>query len=301
MLEINHLKMLQSLVRFKTMSEAAKHLCITQPALSNRLREAEKRLGSALFTKTGRRLTITPQGERLLHSAQRVLDELDRAESDIAAMAKGIDQVIRLGVPSYVGYKGWLSSAILKLQTNFPRYGVEITSNPNKETLTELFEGTVNVALTTASISDIEKDASYGHIPLFKDELVAVLPNTHAYANKLFLEADDFKQVCYITNYAVPQKNREYDLYFVPEQILPKQVIQAGPNEAILELVSNGLGVTIMSRWIMQSYLHHTALVAIALGQSGLYVDWCVAFRKEKKLFDPVSVLAETLLEESHG
>lgn len=298
MLEINHLKMLQALVQFDTMAEAADKLAITQPALSNRLREAERRLGLPLFTKSGRKLKITPHGERLLYSATRILNELERSESDIQHMIKGVEFIMRLGVPDYVGYKNWLPKLVTQLGQQQPEVAIHIVARSAKETIVEFIESDVNIALTTASMESIEANENFGYIKLFKDELVALLPASSPKAKKKFLREDDFDDLPYITNSAIPQKNREYELYFVPEKIMPKRVIQAGTNEAIIELVSNGIGMTIMSKWIANSYIDDTKIAKLPLKRKGLAIDWHIVYRKDNRLASAAAMLAEILTEE---
>lgn len=301
MLEINHLKMLQALVKFDTMAEAADKLAITQPALSNRLREAERRLGLPLFTKSGRKLKITPHGERLLYSATRILNELERSESDIQHMVKGVEFIMRLGVPGYVGYKNWLPKLVTQLSRLHPEIGINIISHSTKETIAEFIESDVNIALTTASMKNIEGNENFGYIKLFEDELVALLPVNSVKAKKDFFRENDFNDLPYITNSAIPQKNREYELYFMPENIMPKHVIQAGSNEAIMELVANGLGMTIMSRWVANSYLDETKIAKLPLKGNDLSIDWHIVYRKDKRLSAVAALLAEILSADAAG
>src|SRR6266700_7539410 len=82
-LEIRHLKLVAAVAEEGSVTEAGKRLHLTQSALSHQLRDAEEKLGAALFLRLGKRMVLTPAGEKLLVSAQKVLDELRTAESQI--------------------------------------------------------------------------------------------------------------------------------------------------------------------------------------------------------------------------
>src|ERR1700704_2831860 len=81
-LEVRHLQLVAAVADVGSLTRAGDQLHLTQSALSHQLRDIESRLGAALFLRVGKRLVLTPGGERLLASARDVLDRLGRAEHD---------------------------------------------------------------------------------------------------------------------------------------------------------------------------------------------------------------------------
>ena len=77
-LEIRHLRLVSAVANVGSLTRAGDQLHLTQSALSHQLRDIESRLGAALFLRVGKRLVLTPAGERLLASARDVLERLDR-------------------------------------------------------------------------------------------------------------------------------------------------------------------------------------------------------------------------------
>ena len=65
-LEIRHLRLLAAVAQTGSVTEAGKRLHLTQSALSHQLRDAEEKLGTALFLRLGKRMVLTPAGEKLL-------------------------------------------------------------------------------------------------------------------------------------------------------------------------------------------------------------------------------------------
>src|ERR1700690_4607191 len=88
-LEIRHLKLLAAVAEAGSVTEAGKRLHLTQSALSHQLRDAEEKLGTALFLRLGKKMVLTPAGERLIACARRVLDELSNAEVQIEGLNGG--------------------------------------------------------------------------------------------------------------------------------------------------------------------------------------------------------------------
>lgn len=306
-LNINHLKMICTIAQSETVKEAAELLFITQPALSNRLREAERRLNTKLFTRRGRKLIITSAGERLLYSAKKILEELARAEHDIARLSDGIEQVLRLGLPHYASFR-WLPDVMRQFNHQLPRTEVEITARAAKQPLTALFHGEVDIAIVSSASQELALDNNiYGSCLLLADELLACLSVKHTKAGQPFLCAQDFVDETYITNSIVPEKDREYELFFQPENILPRKVLQVGFNEAIIELVKANIGVTIMSKNLITPHLTGKGatgrtdsageLKTLKLGQSGITIYWHLVYQKQPHLQAPVALLTKILKE----
>src|SRR5205807_9627166 len=94
-LEIRHLRLLAAVAEEGSVTQAGRRLHVTQSALSHQLRDAEEKLGTALFLRLGKKMVLTPAGEKMLDSARKVLDELRCAESQIEGMRGGTRGVIR--------------------------------------------------------------------------------------------------------------------------------------------------------------------------------------------------------------
>src|SRR5579863_9573736 len=93
-LEVRHLKLLTAVAEEGSVTSAGKRLHLTQSALSHQLRDAEEKLGTALFLRLGKKMVLTPAGEKMLISARKVLDELRSAEGQIEGLNGGTRGVI---------------------------------------------------------------------------------------------------------------------------------------------------------------------------------------------------------------
>lgn len=88
-LEVRHLRLIKTLTETENLTRAAEKLHVSQPALSQQLRELEDRLGVALFHRTRRKMVLTRMGGWVLQAAENILKELDRVERDIAKALHG--------------------------------------------------------------------------------------------------------------------------------------------------------------------------------------------------------------------
>ena len=70
---LSQLKAFDSIVRLGTFHAAARHLGLSQPSVSQRIRELEQALGAELFVRRGPRITLTAEGHALVDYADRLL------------------------------------------------------------------------------------------------------------------------------------------------------------------------------------------------------------------------------------
>src|SRR5262245_12123813 len=84
--------------RAASWSDAARTLHISQPALSQSLRELERRLGVALFERVGRHQRLTPVGYELTRFAQTVLAQSDAFAGQLEALRRGEAGRLRIGM-----------------------------------------------------------------------------------------------------------------------------------------------------------------------------------------------------------
>ena len=104
-----------------TLTEAAEQLGVTRSALSHRIAELERRLGVALVRKSGRRIVLTEDGERLIGSMG---DALDRIEAAVQPFRRDRGQIRLSTVSTFASH--WLIPRIAAFQAQHPRIEVAI-------------------------------------------------------------------------------------------------------------------------------------------------------------------------------
>src|ERR1700749_491009 len=84
---------------------AAARLYISQPSLSNQIRNLERILGTALFGRNSRQVGLTPAGRALLEEAPLALSALERAGERARLAGAGIAGTVRLGYAPMAGFE----------------------------------------------------------------------------------------------------------------------------------------------------------------------------------------------------
>jgi len=289
-LDIRHLRMLVALDRHRTVTSAARALGLTQPALSHQVREAERRAGVPLFRRVNRRLVLTWQGQELLQSARLIVGELERAEADLERYRGGVKALVRLGARAYCGFR-WVPAFLDELADAAPEIEVEFHTDTLSVPLSALEDGAIDLALAPGNPRRREIEATR----LFDDDLVALVAPDHPLASRPFLTAADFAAQTYITYSTVFEPGMEHDLLFRPARVLPATYVRAGPPDAMLALIADGKGITVVSRWVVARDLDRWGLVARPLTAHGLVIPWSVCHRKSGAAESPAAFVAARL------
>lgn len=286
LLDLRHYETVVAIIEFSTMTEAARHLSTTQSALSHRLADAERRLGTRLFDRgQNRRLTPTRDGLALHQSAQRALADLTRTETALRTTTTAIT-TLRISVGSYDCYH-W-----------FPGFLAHIRKTHSDLDLDLVVVGDApGPALASHDVDIvIAPGKPEGDImlrPLFDDELVLVTSPTHRLAGAQTVEAAELADETYLTYNAQPTPGFEYDRFIRPAQTYPLVVRVVRQTSAIIELVAAGAGVSVMSRWALRPALEAQRITAARCGVDGLDLSWHAATRRND---DQAAVVVDELV-----
>ncbi|MFF5973836.1 LysR family transcriptional regulator [Streptomyces sp. NPDC012769] len=97
MLDVRRLRLLRELALRGTIAAVAEALSFTPSAVSQQLGTLEREAGVALLERSGRRVRLTPAGEKLVGHAEAVLERLERAAAELAEARHGPAGPLRIG------------------------------------------------------------------------------------------------------------------------------------------------------------------------------------------------------------
>src|SRR3954466_9138345 len=130
----------------RSFSQAAELLSIAQPALSRQVRRLEIELLQALFRRTGRGVTLTPAGKRLLEHARGILEQVQRARTDLDESRDGNLGRVIIGMPPTVG-RALSAKLVADFRVRFPRATIAIVEGLTVHILEWLAMGRIDAGL----------------------------------------------------------------------------------------------------------------------------------------------------------
>ncbi len=163
-MDIRQLRYLIALAREKHFTRAAEACFVTQPTLSGRIRQLEEELGVPIVVRGQRYHGLTPEGERILRWAQRIVEDFDGMRRDLAMLSDTPEGRMTLGViPSALPCTAALTGA---LRLRYPRVSFEIQSCTSRQIAREIEDFTIDAGITYLDNEPVEAGATW---PLYRE------------------------------------------------------------------------------------------------------------------------------------
>lgn len=146
-----HLETLLWIDRLGTFSAAAERLNTTQPAVSARMRELEQRLGSTLFRRDGRTMSLTAAGRKLVRDCDPLLRDMQLALLGSGGYGEA-SGVVRIGAGE-IAAASCLPGFVAALKADMPNVGLEIEIDLTANLIQQLLTGRTDIAFAAGPIA----------------------------------------------------------------------------------------------------------------------------------------------------
>lgn len=242
---VRHLEIFIKVAECKKMRQAAEELFISQPSVSQAIREIEQQYNVVLFERLSKKLYITDQGERLLKHAYHVVESFKTMEQDIISM--GTKQNIRIGGTVSVG--ACLMPAIMK---QYEKENSEVTSSVTIHNITKIQGMLMNSTLDLGIVEGEVAGEELIQVPLCKDHLVLFCNNEHHFAKRESIAIEELQGMDMIMREEGSSARNVFDQILKEHQITMNQKWLSTNTESIKQAVLAGQGVAVLSNLLLR-------------------------------------------------
>ncbi|HVH74706.1 MAG TPA: LysR family transcriptional regulator [Stellaceae bacterium] len=240
--KLDQLEAFAKVVESGSFRRAAEHLGLTQPAISLRVKELERRFGLRLVERVGRRARATAAGTTLLHHVGRIEEAVAGAFDALAPHARGIVGRVRIGTGA-TACTYLLPPLLAELRRRRPELEIVVSTGNTPSVLEALEDNRIDVGFVTLPVAG----RSVAVIPLLADEIVAVFAREED-APRGPVEAALLTRLPVIVYEPGGSLRRVIDDWHRAQNITLKAFMELGNIEAIKGLVANGLGCGLLPR-----------------------------------------------------
>ena len=145
-IDIGLLRAFLAVVESASMTAAARQINLTQGAVSQQIKRLEDILGSDLFFREGKKLVLTPVGERLVVRAQRLVSLNDETWQLFSAPTYSGE--IRLGVPQDI-MRPFMPTVLRRFNREYPQVDINIVCEPTPDLIKAVKSKQLDIVLTT--------------------------------------------------------------------------------------------------------------------------------------------------------
>lgn len=277
-MSIDELKIFVAVAQTLNFTQAAEDLHFSQPTLSRRISDLEKKLGHKLFVRTTRRVELTEFGQNFLLEAKRLLKNYDQLLDQISNLGKQSFGNLIIGTPDMMT-NSFLPTVINNYSTKYPGVIVDVRMIQPGACVNMLKNRVIDLGFFASTDTDFSSP-NIQVVAISSGDLVLVTNRTHRLAGYEKVELSDIAgERIYLSN-----RNNTPFLWNSVNHFLAQHDISAATVEevdspgAIAMLVESGLGITIMASNIVKelgnvSRLHFTTLEGMTQN-SNLNVAW---------------------------
>lgn len=242
-----------------SLTAAAAELGYTQSGLTHMMNSLETELGLSLLLRSKSGVRLSPAGQELLPELRRLADAADALGLAANQLCQRNCSTLRLGAYSSIA-RHWVPQILAEYRKACPDTTVSLIMDG----LLELYGAVQDDALDCIMTSYDEALAQgLGWIPLWEDELVAVLPESYDLEGD-FLPVERFDG----SQFLMPSQGA--DTYILPifaaspRKIEPHIITTNLDDESIVSMVEHGLGVSLLSRLVVKGMHYQVKIVPIA-------------------------------------
>ena len=246
-MESKKVKALLTAAQEGSLTAAAAALGYTQAGLTQMMNSLENELGVHLLVRGKGGVRLSPAGESLLEPMRAFVSAADALENGVGRLRKERSAAVRIGAYASIT-RCWLPSILSDFKREYP----EVDTRLSVGSIEQMYESVKNEDLDCAFVSyqsALLKGVAW--VPLHVDELLAVLPADDPFEGEVFpiVRFND-------AEFLMPSLGSDMEINplfaAAPERVTPRTRYTNMDDAAVVAMVEHGLGLTILSRLILQ-------------------------------------------------
>lgn len=293
---LEYYKVFYYVAKHKSLTAAAGELAISQPAVSQSVRQLETSLGVKLFTRASKGVRLTKEGEMLYGYVTKGYEQIMLGEQKVRQMLNLDLGEIHIGA-SDMTLQYYLLPHLERFHEKYPGIKVVVTNAPTPETLRNLREGIIDFGVVSTPF-DAGDEIQAIVVREIEDVFVAgrkFIP----YKNRM-LDLQELEHMPIICLEGETSSRSYIDNFLLQNHVEIKPEFELATSDMIVQFTLRNLGVGCVVRDFASEYLDSGQLFELRFNQIIPKRHFCVVTDAR----NPMSAAAQNLLElvyESQG
>lgn len=279
---LRHMKIFVAVCKANSITLAAKKLYISQPAVSNTIKELENYYGVHLFDRISKKIYLTEAGKLVYNYALHINSLFEELETSI----KNSDTIGRLRIGSSITIgTHFMPNYISKFKLKFPNIQTFVTIDSSDIIEKLVIKNELDFALIEGVIHSediISRD-------FINDELIVICNPQNPLLQKEVVSIEDLST----QNFLMREKNsgtRELaESILLLHNISLNPIWESSSTEAIVNGVSKGIGISILPLQLVQDFIHRNQISRLDVSGLNFKRQYHIIYHKNKFL-TPASI-----------
>lgn len=286
---IRHLKIFVVVAENSNMSTAAKKLFISQPTVSQAIRELEEHYGVKLFERLSKKLFITDAGKYLLFHAKNIIAQFDNMEKSMLENYQ--IETLKIGASLTVG-SILLSKILVDLQKSMPNLDTYSFVNNTSVIEEKLLDSSLDVAIVEGKV----KSHDLVSIPMVDDYLVLVCGVNHPLYNKTNIHLNDLENQRFVVREKGSGTRELLDDFLKLHNLNVKIVLESSSPDTIKHAVMENGCLALMPFRIMEEEINQNKMNVIFITTNEWKRNFSLVYHKDKTLTPSIELLKDILI-----
>jgi len=279
-MDIHHLKIFIAVYKNKSFTKASEKLHISQPTISEHIKNLEKSLDCKLFDRLGRSILPTAEADILYPKALQILDDLDQIQEDISAAGTGIKGKLIIGASTIPGAY-ILPRMAYTFKKQYPDVAFEILIEDSGKITNMVLQHDLFFGIVGAKMPSEKLD----YEPLIEDELVLVA--TSKLLPQKTITLDKLPSIPFLQREIGSGTRQTFENFLKKNTITTTNfniVATLGSISAVKQAVKENLGASVISRIAVQEELDSNILHEIPIINMKMKRKFYLVLQKKRTL-----------------
>lgn len=264
-MEIKYFRLIKTIAEEGSIANSSGKLFLTQSALSHQLKDVETQLGFKVFKRIRNKWELTEEGQELYKLACSIMEKMEQGFNAIEQIRTGSKGNIKVSTECYSFYQD-LPALIQQMGLLYPDIKVDLVLEATHQPISKVLAKEIDIAIVTTK----PIDPSLVSIPVFEDEIFALMHQENPFNDLPFLDSNHFMDVHLIIHSFPLETVSVYEQYLKPNQIIPAKISAIPLTEVALAMVQANMGVMCMPKWNLKPFEVSEEIQFKPIGKHGL-------------------------------
>lgn len=253
----HQLKVFIEVVESKNFTKAAEKLHMTQPAVSQSIAKLEEKMGVRLIERSNKEFFLNQAGQIVYDNGRRILRNYDQMDSMVRELRTIPSGPIRIGASYTIG-EYILPEILVMLHKQYPEILPNVLIGNSDEIGEKLLNHKIDVGFIEGDLIHLAMDKQMVTV----DEMYIISSNRTDFQGDVTRE--NLENQTWIIREEGSGTRKYTEHFFNTYNIKPKKVYILGSTQIIKEAVESGLGISLMSKWVIKKELQLQTVTKLA-------------------------------------
>ena len=289
---LRQLQIFAAVARNRNFTRAAEELFLTQPTVSAQIKQLSELIGHPLLEQIGKKIELTPVGERVMQLYTDLDQDWMRFEDDMSMLVSPHNGKINISGVNTCQY--FFPRVLGSFYNHYPDISVALKVFNRQKTLERISANTDDLYVMGYIPEELELKA----IPFVDNPLIVVAHPNHPLAGEKELPLAMLAKERFIVREPGSGTRREISRFLASHNVEINSQIELGSNEAIKQGVIGGLGVSVLSSYAVSLELRHGVLISLDVTGFPLMRKWNIAYHAGKSITPVMRTFLDFLKDE---